>query len=387
MQNRLFTLAGIITLGAIVVVACRPVVADPIDVPTNVPTERPTDVPSASPTPTPQPQPSEVEGEAVAGWVGTAVDLPPGNQFGQLFEREDGEQFGLGTPTEAVREQIAEACSTGAKVKVWGTLQTGVPADEARTLVVERIEFLSHPENEGERVEGWTGSVQKLPPGNQFGRRFVRDDGEQYGIATTDDAIRQQLNDAAWDGAHIKVWGRLHTGVPAPEARQIEIERLEILSEAAPEARDLSPFAEVTASSHLPADRYGTYFPYAAIDGARGTAWVEGVPGPGVGEWIELTFPSTVEVRVLRFDIGYDESADLFAKNNRIKRATLLFSSGEQTAVDFEDAQGLQEFVMVRAPGPNVETTYVRMIIDEVYPGAKYDDTCLAEIEVWGVTK
>jgi hypothetical protein len=387
MKNRLFTLAGIITLGAIVVVACRPVVADPIDAPTNVPTERPTDLPSATTTRTPEPSSSEAAGEAVAGWVGTVADLPPGNQFGQLFEREDGEQFGLGTPTDAVREQVAEARSTGAKVKVWGVLHTGVPADGARTLVVERIEFVSHPEHEGEPVEGWTGTVGKLPPGNQFGRRFVRDDGEQYGIATTDDGIRQRLNEAAWDGARIKIWGRLHTGVPASEAHQIEIERVEILSEAAPEARDLTPFAEVTASSHLSADRYGTYFPYAAIDGVRETSWVEGVSGPGVGEWIELTFPKTVELRILRFDVGFDESADLFAKNNRIKRATLLFSSGEQTTIDFEDARGLQEFVMVRAPGPNVETTYVRMIIDEVYSGTKYDDTCLAEIEVWGVTK
>jgi hypothetical protein len=42
---------------------------------------------------------------------------------------------------------------------------------------------------------------------------------------------------------------------------------------------------------------------------------------------------------------------------------------------------------MARAPGPNVETTSIRIIIDGVYPGTAYDDTCLVEIEVWGVTR
>jgi hypothetical protein len=49
--------------------------------------------------------------------------------------------------------------------------------------------------------------------------------------------------------------------------------------------------------------------------------------------------------------------------------------------------QGLQEIPLVRAPGPNIETTYVQVVIDEVYPGTRYDDTCLAEIEVWGKVK
>ena len=37
---------------------------------------------------------------------------------------------------------------------------------------------------------------------------------------------------------------------------------------------------------------------------------------------------------------------------------------------------------MVRGPGPDVETTSVRVISEEVYPGTRYGDTCLAEIEV-----
>jgi hypothetical protein len=35
---------------------------------------------------------------------------------------------------------------------------------------------------------------------------------------------------------------------------------------------------------------------------------------------------------------------------------------------------------------PPVRTTYVRLVIDDVYPGSKYDDTCISEIEVWATT-
>jgi hypothetical protein len=340
-----------------------------------------------APTPTPEPQSSESTGEPVDGWAGTIVDLPPGNQFGQLFERGDGEQFGIGTPKDTVREQVNEASSTGAWIKVWGTLYTGVPAAEARTIEIEQIEFLSQPEEQGKPVEGWIGSVHKLPPGNQFGQYFVRDDGERFGIGTTDEAMRQQINAAAWTGAQVQVWGRLYTGVPATEARHIGVERIETISDTGTESRNLSPFAEVSASSQLPSDQYGTYFPYAAIDSLKETAWVEGASGSGVGEWIQLNFAGMVEVWQIALDVGFDKNADLFAKNNRIKQATFIFSNGEQVTLDFDDARGLQTFVLARAPGPSIQTTSVRMIIEAVYPGTRYDDTCLAEIEIWGVTR
>lgn len=380
-------------LGALAIGGCAPAIAGTPGTPTLPPTVDPTGVPSDTPEPTEVREETsenleEQPVERVEGWVGTVVDLPPGHQLGQVFERQDGERFELGTPTDAVRERVVEARSEGTQVKIWGTLHYGAPADEARTIVVERLEFLSETRpDEGQAVEGWTGSVYQLPPGNQFGRAFVRDDGEEYGIGTDDEAIRRQIDDAAWEGAHLKIWGTLYTGVPATEARHIQVDRLEVLSKVAPEPRLLSLFARVSSSSQLPSDRYGTYGPYAAIDGSEETAWVEGVPGPGTGEWIQLTFPGTIELHVLGFDVGFDKDADLFAKNNRIKKATLVFSNDEQTSLSFEDARGLQEFSMARAPGPNVETTSIKIIIDEVYPGTAYDDTCLAEIEVWGVAR
>ena len=72
----------------------------------------------------------------------------------------------------------------------------------------------------------------------------------------------------------------------------------------------------------------------------------------------------------------------LFTANNRLKRATIVFSKGEEIELSFSDARGVQEMDITP-----VETTFVKVVIDEVYPGSKYDDTCLAEIEVLGRTK
>jgi hypothetical protein len=91
--------------------------------------------------------------------------------------------------------------------------------------------------------------------------------------------------------------------------------------------------------------------------------------------------------------VGYDRdegdtfrSPEVFAANNRLQRATLIFSSGEQVELAFSDTRGVQMIPLARAPSPII-TTFVKVVIDEVYPGSKYDDTCLAEIEVWGKTE
>ena len=102
-----------------------------------------------------------------------------------------------------------------------------------------------------------------------------------------------------------------------------------------------------------------------------------------------LTFPGTIEVHRIGLEIGYDRDEDdafrnrnLFVFNNRMKRATINFSNGEHIELSLGDERGVQMKDIVP-----METTYVQVVIVEVYPGSKYEDTCLAEIEVWGRTQ
>jgi hypothetical protein len=51
------------------------------------------------------------------------------------------------------------------------------------------------------------------------------------------------------------------------------------------------------------------------------------------------------------------------------------------------DTRGIQTIPLVRAPAAAIQTSSVKVTIAEVYPGSKYNDTCIGEIEVWGRTK
>jgi len=241
---------------------------------------------------------------------------------------------------------------------------------------LRRLEVVKQP------VEGWVGTIVKLPHGSQFDGYFERDDGQRYGIAAAEPSVRQQIDEHRWTGAQVRVSGELVINVPAVEARQIQVERIEAISGPTTEARNLALFATPSASSSLPADRGGSYHPWSAIDGLLTSCWAEAVKGSGVGEWVMLTFPGAIEVQRIGLDVGFDKDATLFAANNRVKRATIRFSTGESIELDFADSRGMQVRDITAG-----ETTLVTVVIDEVYPGSKYDDTSVAEIEVWGVTR
>ncbi len=105
------------------------------------------------------------------------------------------------------------------------------------------------------------------------------------------------------------------------------------------------------------------------------TAWVEGAQSAGIGEWIAFTFqPQTIQY--VEIYPGYGKSSELFYANNRIKRATLIFSDGTRAAVQLFDQMRLQTVVL---PKP-VRASSLRLIIEEVYPGTKYEDTVISEI-------
>ena len=270
------------------------------------------------------------------------------------------------------------------------TVQTIVRANNlksTRIYVGQRLTIPgSQPGPVSDRVDGWVGAIVNLPFGSQHPHYFERSDGQRFGIGAVDDAVGRQIQELRWTGEQMRVWGTLRTDVPSYGGQYIAVERLEIVSVPATEARNLTPFASTSASSHLRTDRWGQYQSWMAADGALKTGWVEGVAGPGVGEWIQLSFPGSIEVHYINLDIGYDRDTDLFYANNRIKRATLIFSSGERIEWTFSDTRGMQMIALARAPGPNIETTFVKVVIEEVYPGSRHNDTCLAEIEVWGAT-
>lgn len=143
----------------------------------------------------------------------------------------------------------------------------------------------------------------------------------------------------------------------------------------------------IWAPSYLGQDSFkvlANYHPYYIIDGDDKTAWVEGVPGDGIGERLYLYFQDLNVQKCLYFRVknGYQKSPTLFAQNNRIKeiRITIAkdFRDRYRQIHILEDKLGWQE---IKIEGP-FDFNKITIEILSVYEGEKYDDTCISEIEI-----
>lgn len=125
-----------------------------------------------------------------------------------------------------------------------------------------------------------------------------------------------------------------------------------------------------------------TYDSSNATDGKLSTAWVEGASGPGVGEGVVLGADKRVSVSSITFASGYQKSEDIYYKNARPKQITLVDGKTGETicTVTLEDAPGSAQ--VVRFQGDPVNTSSIRLVIDSVYPGNKYEDCAISEISV-----
>jgi hypothetical protein len=101
--------------------------------------------------------------------------------------------------------------------------------------------------------------------------------------------------------------------------------------------------------------------------------WVEGVPGPGIGEEI------TVTGSFHRFwiSIGYVSlrRPELYRMNARPKVIRVIHpASGREKRVPLEDTPNPQAVVL---DVPGNELLDLRIVIEEVYPGTRWEDTCI----------
>ncbi len=132
----------------------------------------------------------------------------------------------------------------------------------------------------------------------------------------------------------------------------------------------------VTASSEL-AEANTIHFAARTMDGDKNTAWVEGAAGQGEGQFIQFSFNNTYLVNGIRIRAGYQKNDDIYYKNSRPRRIRIEFSDGRSEA--FELADGSREEQVLTFAEPT-ETETVSLIIESVYPGVKYEDTCISEV-------
>jgi hypothetical protein len=144
--------------------------------------------------------------------------------------------------------------------------------------------------------------------------------------------------------------------------------------------------ASVEASSFLFNDWnkfQENYHPLYVADDDPATAWVEGVPGSGAGQWLRVKVtPMTGATQVrLRIRNGYQKTPKLFEANARAKEITVKLSPGGQLSKHtLTDAQDWQELA-VHLPAGKLDA--VELKVDSVYAGKKYEDLCISDVQVF----
>jgi len=129
-----------------------------------------------------------------------------------------------------------------------------------------------------------------------------------------------------------------------------------------------------SASSVRMAVQANTYYPSNTIDGKRGTAWIEGVDGPGIGEWIRFDFDREINLHRILIQPGYFKSPSIWAQNNRLATVTAQFSDGSSRKLNFDDRMEAQKIDV-----GSIRTRWVRLVIESVYYGTD-PDTAISEI-------
>ncbi|HOG64324.1 MAG TPA: hypothetical protein PLD82_02670 [Spirochaetota bacterium] len=135
------------------------------------------------------------------------------------------------------------------------------------------------------------------------------------------------------------------------------------------------------APAHWFCDRYkfgmAYYSPYRLLDTSRSVCWAEGVPGPGIGEWVEVDFGSARWVKRFGIVNGLGINMDQYLANNRVKRAEAQFDNGTRRTIEFTDKMLDRQFFSVGAM-----VRKMRLKILDIYPGSRDDDTCLQNLVV-----
>jgi hypothetical protein len=143
------------------------------------------------------------------------------------------------------------------------------------------------------------------------------------------------------------------------------------------------------ATSFLKSDwnRYNeNYHPSYVLDGDPKTAWVEGASDDGVGERITIPLSVLKSARAVKLRIrnGYQKTENLFTANAVPKDVKLTaWSSARATTseVTLPYETGWQEVTIDLPEGSGLNAVSLEIV--SVYPGSKYRDTCISDIEIF----
>lgn len=150
------------------------------------------------------------------------------------------------------------------------------------------------------------------------------------------------------------------------------------------EPEDLSSYVRIQPVSSEASSALGDNTAEKATDGQETTSWQEGVAGYGQGENLTLKFDKTYKVKYLALKLGSWKDDNAYSQNNRPKELDIQ-TDHLIRKVTFPDGKN-QYWVTFSG---ECETSELKLIIEQVYRGSKtsWNDTCIAEVQVYGAEK
>jgi hypothetical protein len=140
---------------------------------------------------------------------------------------------------------------------------------------------------------------------------------------------------------------------------------------------------EYCVSSVLKSDGLNiySYGPENLFDDDTDTAWVEGVPGQGIGQWIVVAFDRIRLVKSIEIINGYAKDHLVFQKNSRVKDIKVEFSGRDEPEYfKLKDSETPQP-VPLPDDAP-LKAYWIKFTVESVYPGTKWEDTAISELRV-----
>jgi hypothetical protein len=116
------------------------------------------------------------------------------------------------------------------------------------------------------------------------------------------------------------------------------------------------------------------------------TAWCKGKEGDGLGEYILLKLNEPTTVSQIGIIPAYAKSKETYFNNNRIAQITAIINGSYTVTPSIQDeyvtygADHPKAYQYIDIRGYNGPIKTIKLIIDKVYPGKKYHDTCISEI-------
>lgn len=141
------------------------------------------------------------------------------------------------------------------------------------------------------------------------------------------------------------------------------------------------------ASSELPSSRVSSYVADNIHDFDLQTAWVEGKEDYGIGEEIDIRFDhlgDRLKVTHLEIHNGYCKSEKAWKENSRVKQLGFYVNGEFFGKLNLADTYQKQIFEVGKLGGNREGKLTLSFRILEVYPGAKYKDTAISEINFDG---